>query len=163
VHAGAVGWKGRAIVLPGENQTGKSTLTAALVRAGATFFSDEFAVLDRKGRVHPYPLPLRIREMEGIRSREMTPEELGGKAATRPLPVGLILSFRYDPRGPGRIQTLSPGRGAMELLAHATQARIHPERVLATVGRTAANARTFKGRRAGAGETAEWILSLLEA
>jgi len=29
-------------------ESGKSTLTAALVRRGATFFSDEFAVLDDK-------------------------------------------------------------------------------------------------------------------
>jgi len=51
----------------------------------------------------------------------------------------------------------------MELLAHATQARLRPQRVLATVGRTAADARAFKGRRASADDTVPWILSLLEA
>ncbi len=35
VHAGVVGWKGRAIVIPGRSYSGKSTMVAELVRAGA--------------------------------------------------------------------------------------------------------------------------------
>ena len=34
LHAGVVGWKGKAIVLPGDSYKGKSTLVAELVRAG---------------------------------------------------------------------------------------------------------------------------------
>src|SRR5262249_15179119 len=34
VHAGVVGWNGGAIVIPGSSLSGKSTLVAALVRAG---------------------------------------------------------------------------------------------------------------------------------
>jgi hypothetical protein len=37
VHAGVVGWRGRAILIPGRTCSGKTTLTAALVRAGATY------------------------------------------------------------------------------------------------------------------------------
>ena len=37
VHAGAVAWKGRAIVIPGPSGHGKSRLVEALVRAGATY------------------------------------------------------------------------------------------------------------------------------
>ena len=54
VHAGVVGWKGQAIVIPGRSYSGKSTLVAELVRAGATYYSDEYAVLDARGRVHPF-------------------------------------------------------------------------------------------------------------
>src|SRR5262245_100418 len=43
VHAGVVGWRGKAIVIPGFSHSGKSTLTAALVRAGATDWSDKSA------------------------------------------------------------------------------------------------------------------------
>lgn len=144
--------------MPGDNETGKSTLTAALVRAGASFFSDEFAVLDRRGRVHPYPLPLRLREKGRIRSREITVEELGGTPASRPLPVGLILSLRYDPDGPGRLQALTPGRGAMELLVNATQARRRPARVVEAVGKAAENAAVLKGRRGEAEDVATEVL-----
>ena len=34
VHAGVVGWRGRAIVIPGRTMSGKSTLVKALVEAG---------------------------------------------------------------------------------------------------------------------------------
>src|SRR5262249_208611 len=65
VHAGAVGWQGQAIVIPGRSFCGKTTLVSALVRAGATYYSDEFTVFDAQGRVHPYPLPLSIRDETG--------------------------------------------------------------------------------------------------
>ena len=58
VHAGVVGWKGHAIVIPGRTFSGKSTLVAELLRAGATYYSDELAVLDARGRVHPFQKPL---------------------------------------------------------------------------------------------------------
>ncbi len=61
LHAGVVGWKGRAIVLPGRTFSGKSTLVAELLRAGATYYSDDLAVLDARGRVHPFATPLAIR------------------------------------------------------------------------------------------------------
>ena len=54
VHAGVVAWRGRALVLPGTSFAGKTTLVAELVRAGAIYYSDEYAVLDEQGRVHPY-------------------------------------------------------------------------------------------------------------
>src|SRR5438105_4409512 len=55
VHAGVVSWDGTAVLIPGRSMSGKSTLVEALVRAGASYASDEFAVLDRQGRAHPYP------------------------------------------------------------------------------------------------------------
>src|SRR5438876_6947053 len=76
VHAGVVGWKGKAIVIPGRSFSGKSTLVAELVRAGATYYSDEYAVLDVEGNVHPYPRPVVMRE-NGAR-KKYTAEELGG-------------------------------------------------------------------------------------
>ena len=56
IHTGVVGWQGRAIVIPGRSMTGKTTPVKVLVEAGATYYSDEFAVLDKQGQVHPYPL-----------------------------------------------------------------------------------------------------------
>jgi hypothetical protein len=54
VQAGVVGVGERAMVLPGKSFAGKTTLVAALVRAGAEYWSDEYAVLDANGDVHPY-------------------------------------------------------------------------------------------------------------
>src|SRR5262245_5384044 len=49
IHAGAVAHGGQAIIFPGQSFSGKTTLTAAMVRAGALYLSDEFAVLDEDG------------------------------------------------------------------------------------------------------------------
>src|SRR4030095_9548952 len=65
VHAGVVGYRGRGIVLPGRSFAGKSILVRELVRAGAQYYSDEYAVLDSAGGVHPYLRPLAIRNERG--------------------------------------------------------------------------------------------------
>jgi hypothetical protein len=67
VHAGVVRWRRKAIVIPGRSMSGKSSLVAALVRAGATYYSDEYAVLDRAGRVWPFARRLLLREGRGSR------------------------------------------------------------------------------------------------
>ena len=50
VHAGAVTWRGSGIILPGPSRSGKSTLVIALLEMGATYYSDELAVLDPSGQ-----------------------------------------------------------------------------------------------------------------
>jgi hypothetical protein len=65
VHAGVVGWQGKAILVPGRSRSGKSTLVMALVDAGATYYSDEYAVLDKEGRVHPFTRVPQLRAAYG--------------------------------------------------------------------------------------------------
>ncbi len=55
VHAGVVELGGRALLLPGSTKSGKSSLVAELLRHGAVYFSDEYALIDAQGRAHPYP------------------------------------------------------------------------------------------------------------
>ena len=95
VHAGVVTWRGCGIVIPGRSMTGKSTVVAALVRRGAVYYSDEFAVIDDGGRVHPYARPLAIRDGSG-RARPVRVHELGGVAGRDPIPVSLIVSTAYQ-------------------------------------------------------------------
>ena len=64
VHAGIVAWGKAAVLIPGRSFSGKTTLVAELVRAGATYYSDEFAVIDRLGMVYPYARPLQVRESD---------------------------------------------------------------------------------------------------
>ena len=71
MHAGAVAWRDRGIVIPGRSHSGKTTLVRALVEA-ARYYSDEFAVLDPQGRLHPYPLPLR--SARAVRNRRSEPD-----------------------------------------------------------------------------------------
>ena len=161
VHAGVVGWQGKAIVIPGRTMTGKTTLVKALVEAGATYYSDEFAVLDERGRVHPYPKPLSIRGNGDGRTKEILPEALGGTTGVRPLPVGLVVATSYREAARWRPRQLLPGRAVMALLTHTVSVRRDPERALTTLRQVVADAQALKGVRGEASETAENLLGRL--
>ena len=161
VHAGVVEWKGEAIVIPGRSMSGKTTLTAELVRAGATYYSDEYAVLDEHGRVHPYPRKLGLRLPGTDEQTKVRAESLGGKVGVKPLPVGMIVVSRYEAGARWRPRKLSPGQGALEVLANTVPARTRPEESLTSIQQAVANAAIFKGRRGDAKETAESILQSL--
>ena len=159
VHAGVVGWRGRAIVMPGRSFSGKSTLTAALVRAGATYFSDEYAVLDRGGRVHPFPKPLALRPEGSTRQDPGLARDFGVSAPVKSLSVGLVVVSEYEPSVKRwRPRRLSAGEGILELLRHTVSARRAPEAALATLEQVTAKATVVKGRRGDADETARAIL-----
>ncbi|HXG66902.1 MAG TPA: hypothetical protein VNO70_17500 [Blastocatellia bacterium] len=158
LHAGVVGWRGKAILIPGRSFSGKTTLVSELVRAGATYYSDEYAVLDEQGRVYPFPRPLAIREDGGTQQTRYSIESLGGRAGVRPLPVGLVVLSRYKQGGRWRPQQLSDGQGALELLNNAVPARSKPADVLGAVRQVVSKAQVLKGVR---GEAAEMVAHLL--
>jgi len=61
VHAGGVARHGAAVVLPAAMESGKSTLTAGLVRAGFSYFTDEAVMLDWETlAVIPFPKPISL-------------------------------------------------------------------------------------------------------
>jgi hypothetical protein len=157
VHAGVVGWNGRAIVIPGRSGSGKSSLVRALVRAGAIYYSDEFAVLDERGRVHPYSIPLAMRQ-DGAPRIKYRVEEIGGVAGARPLPVGLVLITRYMSGSRFRPRAISAGRAVLELLGNTLPARRRPERVLDTLTQVVSHALVLRGPRGEAEEAALQIL-----
>jgi hypothetical protein len=158
VHAGAVGWRGKAIIIPGRGFSGKTSLVAELVRAGATYYSDEYAVLDDKGRVHPYAAPLEIRQPGSHQQVRCKVEEIGGVSGTKPLPVGLVVVSRYKPAERWRPRLLSAGQSILELLNNTVPARRKPEAVIATLKTAVARAITLKGARGEAAQTARLIL-----
>jgi hypothetical protein len=158
VHAGVVGWRDRAILIPGRSGSGKTRLVEAFVRAGATYYSDEYAILDARGRVHPFVRPLNRRTGEGGLER-ITVAEIGGRAGTRPLAAGMILATRYEPGARWRPRRLSAGQAMMELLAHTLPARARPAESLAALARVTQSASVLKGRRGEAEELARVLLT----
>ena len=118
VHSGAVGWQGQGILLPGESMSGKSTLVAELVRAGAEYYSDEFALLDPEGRLHPYPRPISLREGAALQQTDYPIEEFGGRLGTEPLPVGMVLFATHREGARFRPRRLSRGQGTLQLVSH---------------------------------------------
>jgi len=162
VHAGVVGWNGVGVLIPGRSFAGKSTLVAEMVRAGATYYSDEYAVLDSHGRVHPFARPLGIRENRNGKATKYPIEVFGGRAGVKPLPVALVISSRYIEGANWRPRKISAGQGALDLLANTVPARSQPERSLATLQRAASHAHFFKGNRGEAGDLAKWILEFIK-
>jgi len=164
VHAGVVGWRGRAIVIPGRSRSGKTTLVAELVKAGADYYSDEFAVLDSRGRVFPFPKPLSIRGPGGcdLHARRRTAEDLGGVSGRRPLKVGLVVLAHHSPGGTWRPSRLSAGRAVLEMLAHTVPARLRPEASLEALERAVESALVLRGKRGEAEETARQLLHCLD-
>jgi hypothetical protein len=157
VHAGVVGWRGRAIIIPGRSFSGKTTLVAEFVRAGATYYSDEYAVLDSSGRVHAYPKPMAIREPGTQRQRRSSAQTLGRPSRMTPLPVGLVLLTKYRAGARWRPRVLSAGQGVLSLLRNTVSARRRPEVALATLAKVVSRALVLEGSR---GEAAEVITCL---
>jgi hypothetical protein len=60
-HAGCVARDGRAVILPADPESGKTTLTCGLVRAGFEYVTDEgVAFVPGTTRIEPYPKPMSL-------------------------------------------------------------------------------------------------------
>lgn len=162
VHAGVVGWRGRAIVIPGRSFSGKTTLVRALCDRGATYYSDEFAVFDARGRVHPFPTPLGIRDEGETRATKRSPEELGASVGVARLPVGLVAVTSFKPGVRWRPRALPVGQAALALLENAVPARWRPGAALSALGQVAESALVLKGTRGEAADVAEALLRRLD-
>jgi hypothetical protein len=163
VHAGVVGWRGKAILIPGRTFTGKTTLVTELVRAGATYYSDEYAVLDPRGWVHPFTKPLSIREEPTARGKKYSIEEVGGRAGRSPLPVGLVVVSNYREGARWRPRRLSTGEGVLALLGHTITARTEPSFAMGTLRQAISSAQVLKGVRGDAQQVAADILERVES
>jgi hypothetical protein len=162
IHAAVVAIDGKAIVMPGPSGVGKTTLTIALVQAGALYMSDEFALLDRHGWVHPYPRLLSIREAsDSSVIHHVAVEELGGSTAAAPAPVGLIAALVYDPScNLPRLAEAPPTMVALSLIGNALAARTHHDAVLEASTRSSENSIGITGSR-GSTDIASQRLRLL--
>lgn len=160
VHAGVVALGDRAILIPGVSFSGKSTLVAELVRAGATYYSDEYAVLDSRGRTLPYAKPVSLRHGT-LSQQDYDVSELGGVAGDRAVPVGFVVVTRYLPGVEWKPRMISAGQGALALLANAIPARTRPVESLAVITRTVGGTTVLAGDRGDAAPVVEHILALL--
>jgi hypothetical protein len=162
LHAGAVAYDGKGIVVLGASFSGKTSLVNALIRAGCVYFSDEHAVFDTDGLLHPYPKPLGLRLTDGLDAQ--TPQdvgELGGVPGDAPVPVGLVVATDYRPGSHWEPELLSPSETVQVLHQHAYQGLLRPEQLLRVTHAAARDAAGFKGDRGEADETAELILERL--
>lgn len=158
VHAGVVEWNGRAILLPGRSMSGKSTLVEALVRRGARYYSDEYAVLDERAMVHPYARPLSLRRSEGRPAQRIGSDALGAKVGGKPLPVGLVVVTEFRPDTRWRPRRLSPGRSILELMANTVPARRRSQGAITIFRKLVSTAPVLRGARGDVEGVADALL-----
>ena len=153
VHAGAVAFGDAAVIVPGRSRAGKTTLTAALIREGAVYYSDEYAIFDESGFLHPFPKPLSIREPWAFGKQiDRAVETFGGRQGTEPIKARAIVVSEYEEGSRWQPDSLSVGEGVLELLANTVSARTNPRLVLKILPRAVENALILKGKR-GEAET----------
>ncbi len=161
VHAGVVGWRGRAIVIPGSSMAGKTTLVAELVRLGADYYSDEYAVISEDGSVRSYPKPLSIRGPEG-HPKLVFAAAIPGPDGAECLRVGLIAAARHRPGACWKPRRLSKAASMLVLIANTVTARSRPEMTMARLRRAVEHAWGVEGERGEAAETARAVLETAE-
>lgn len=159
VHAGVVGWRGRAIVIPGRSHTGKSTLVAELVRRGAVYYSDEYAVLDEEGRVHPYSrTPVLRDDAESANDLRLVRED----ESLEPLPIALIVAGDYRDGVAWRPNVVRGARAVLPLIDGTVLAREEPAAMLRAAARIGEDVIALMGPRPDAADVSAQLLDLLD-
>jgi hypothetical protein len=162
VHAGVVGWRQCAIIIPGRSRSGKTTLVVELIRAGATYYSDEFAVFDQNGYVFSYPRSLSLRGTQDGHRIKRSAAELGGRVGTDPLPVALVVATHYDEHARWQPQVISPGQAVLRLFENTIDAIRRPQCAISIFARVVANCLAISGPRPSSEQIAPSLLSLCD-
>lgn len=166
LHAGVVGWMGKAVIFPASSFSGKTTLVAELIKNGAVYYSDEYAVLDENGLAYPFPKKLSMRGItDDYKQVECPAEAFGGRIGFEPLPVGMVLIARYekDLKGTKNFQPelLSSGQGMIEILANSISIRHNPQFVLKVLNKFINRVIIAKTQRGEAKEFARHLIKYL--
>jgi len=160
VHAGTVLWGERALLLPGSTHAGKSSLVAELLRRGATYFSDEYALIDSEGLVHPYPRPLLLRN-GSPEQFPVLPGELNAPIGNASAPIGWILALEYKPENTWEVAMIPQGEGVLTLLRNTPHVLAESPGLMRVFQRAIAGATCYAGRRAEAAHAVDEILELI--
>lgn len=161
LHAGVVGWKGKAIIIPADSFKGKSTLVSELVRRGAEYYSDEFAIIDGDGLVHPFARRIN-RRTEDYKTYELTVEDLGGTYGKVLIPVGFVLITEYRLNAKWSPKILRPGQGVLEMIPFTLCLRHRPDFSLEVLNNIASNAIIASSLRGTAEKFAKTLLDYID-
>ncbi|HXC94116.1 MAG TPA: hypothetical protein VNU92_00370 [Edaphobacter sp.] len=160
IHAGAVLLGERALLLPGKTHAGKSSLVAELLRRGAIYFSDEYAVIDSDGHVHAYPRPLLLRNGSAEQSPVLA-EECCALTGDAPATIGWIVSLEYVPGGNWSVVPISQSEAVLMLLRNTPHFFSESPKMVALFQRAVAKARCYTGTRAEAADAVSQILRVI--
>ncbi len=162
VHAGVVGWKGQALLVPADSHQGKTTLVSELVSCGAEYYSDEYAIIDSSGSVHPFERDLSVRQGSISNVVEVPVSTIGGKAGTEPLPAGMVVLTRFEAGSDWQPERISLGEGILETLPMVLSLRFNTEFALKVLNTAFRRAIIVRSSRGEAAKSARKILSYFD-
>jgi hypothetical protein len=138
LHAAAASLDGRGVLLPGPEESGKTTLVAGLTQAGFSYLTDEAALLDPDtSLLHPYPRALwmdgRSLALLGLADQgapsdggeesafehHVLPEELRHDPVGESSPVRYVIVPSYRPEVETALIPLRRGAALVHLLDNA--------------------------------------------
>lgn len=163
LHAGAVSIDNKGIIFPAESYHGKSTLTAELIKAGAVYYSDDFAVLDENARLHPFPKRISLRGIkDDFAQTDFPVKYFGGQVGTEPIEVKLIVLTEYEKDFKWSPELLSPGSAIMNILPHTVPIRSNPQFTLKVLHKLTNRAIIAKSKRNDAKNFVFTLLKFIE-
>lgn len=144
LHAGAVGWNGRSILIPGQSGAGKSSLTAWFVDKGFAYLTDELAILTADGAVAGLSRALMLKRAADMfvsalprftssqrhqagETLMLRPERPDDQTPARLLPCGLIIFPSFAPGADLTIRPLTSARACIGLMGCNVNSRNLPD------------------------------------
>jgi hypothetical protein len=156
MHAACVTAAGVTVILPADQESGKTTTTAGLLRQGYDYVTDEAVALDpRTGRVTPFPKTLSLDPgswhlFPELRTTYADPRarqwyvpagHLGSRQSTGPVDVPRVIVFpRYRAGSLTAIEPVSRAEAVRQLALMTFEFQQHAGRNLRLLGRIAAGA-----------------------
>jgi hypothetical protein len=163
IHAGVIAWKNKAVVMPGRSFRGKTALTLALIKRGAVYYSDEYAILDAEGFLHPFPKMLSVRgEIDEYKQIDYPVEKFGGRAGTEKIRVRMVLLCEYKKKAQWKPQFLSPAQGVIETINHTVPIRQNPRFTLQVLKKIAGESVFVQSKRGDVSKSADSILRFID-
>ena len=151
-HAGGVERGGVACVLPADPESGKTTLTTGLVRAGYSYLTDEAVSFDWNTiEIEPFPKPLSIDpgsqhlfpelrpplldERDGPTQWQVPPSVIRDDAIGGPCRARYVIFPKYVEHAKTRLEPVSRAEALVEMAKNTFRFREHPRRGLDALSR----------------------------
>lgn len=158
MHAGAVVVNGKALVFPADSFCGKTTLVAEFVKRGAIYYSDEYAVFDEEGLLHPFPRKLSIRyDQENFVRTDVSAESLGGVIGLGSISPSLVLLTKYCRYSRWSPEILSEGNAVMQMIPQAISLRYKSDFTVKVLKKIANRAIIVQSMRGGSKSSVDKI------
>lgn len=182
IHASAVSWKDRAVIMPALANSGKTTTAAGLTRAGFQYLTDEAALIDPvTGWVHPFPrplamspqsvavvdglfgdLPARFLDMESS-GFHIPPECIRPGSVGAPCPVSFIVAPKYERGAVTTLERMARADMLVLLFQQSFNASSHGSAGIRLLGKLVGNARCYRLQIGDLNEAVQTIKDVVDS